>query len=97
MEKQQDFEKKFASILSDLKNKYGSDPAGPDVQQQIRGLMDMFKEIVGEDLLSFTEKLDGAGLEEENPMQPLPLTPAEEEWVREAIKISMKNININED
>lgn len=96
-EKQQAFEKKFAAILSDLKDKVGSNPADDDIQLQIRELMEMLQEIVGEDLLSIFEKADKAELEEANTLQLMPLTPAEEEWIREAINIYLKNSGIEPD
>jgi len=93
-EQQQAFEKKFAVILSQLKNKAGGNPADADVQQLILELMDMLQEIVGEDLHSFFEKVDDSELEKEDPMQTLPLAPDEVEWVREAIKIFLGNIGV---
>ncbi|MDR7239084.1 TipAS antibiotic-recognition domain-containing protein [Neobacillus drentensis] len=96
-EKQQAFEKRFAAILSELKNKSGGNPADEDVQQLILELMDMLQEIVGDDLYSFFEKVDGSELEEEDPMQTLPLAPDEVDWVREAIKIFLENMRMEEE
>lgn len=89
-DKQQAFEKRFADILTNLKNNAGGDPAAAVIQQLIGEMMEMLQEIVGEDLASFFEKVDEAGLEEEDPMQPMPLNPSELAWVREAIKIYME-------
>ncbi|MEL4026854.1 MerR family transcriptional regulator [Lysinibacillus endophyticus] len=97
IEKQQALERKFANILAELKNKCGTNPADADVQQLIHELMTMLQEIVGEDLHSFFEKVDGAEIEEEDPMQPLPLSDSELEWAREAMKIYLKEAGIEEE
>jgi DNA-binding transcriptional MerR regulator len=94
-DKQQEFERKYATILSVLKGKCGRNPNDAEVQQLVSELMQMLQDIVGEDLASFFEKTNTIEIEEE-PLHASPLTFEEEEWVREAIKIYLKNAGIEE-
>ncbi|SEM77441.1 DNA-binding transcriptional regulator, MerR family [Mesobacillus persicus] len=93
-EKQQNFESEFVAILSTLKEKCGGDPNEDEVQLLIKELMSMLQEIVGEDLHSFFKKADDLGLGAEEPLQLMPLTSEEEEWVRAAIKIYLTHVGI---
>jgi len=83
-------EKKFMLMLTELKNKTGTDPKAEEIQQIVKSLMEMFEDIVGEDIHSFYENLDEEQLEEEDPLSFLPFETNELEWIREAIQIFLE-------
>lgn len=87
---QQEMEKKFMLMLTELKNKTGTDPKAEEIQQLVKSLMEMFEDIVGEDIHSFYENLDEEQLEEEDPLSFLPFETNELEWIREAIQIFLE-------
>lgn len=77
-------------MLTELKNKTGTDPKAEEIQQIVKSLMEMFEDIVGEDIHSFYENLDEEQLEEEDPLFSLPFETNEVEWIREAIQIFLE-------
>lgn len=77
-------------MLTELKNKTGTDPKAEETQRLVKGLMEMFEDIVGEDIHSFYENVDEEQLEEEDPLFSLPFETNEVEWIREAIQIFLE-------
>ncbi|MBS4190000.1 MerR family transcriptional regulator [Bacillus sp. FJAT-49705] len=93
-EKQLELNKKAITIYSDLKNLYGHDPESNQVQEVIKGYMEIVQEIIGDDF-KLVQELYDMGNESESQIDThnlfhSPFTPEEEEWVTKAMDIYLR-------
>ncbi|UII57762.1 MerR family transcriptional regulator [Cytobacillus spongiae] len=84
-EKEQlELEIKWAKLLSEIKRLYGREASDPEVSGLTEQLLELFNEVVGEELSSILQ-MSEAELPED-PTSPLPLTDDETEWLRRLIE-----------
>ncbi len=92
-EEQLELEKKWATLLTDLKNVCGSHHEGKEAQALIKDMFTMFSVIVGEDT-SLILQMTKTDLPEEKLTIPLPFSKEEEEWLAKAMKFFLQKEGI---
>jgi len=92
-EEQFELEKRWALLLTELKNVCGSDPNGEESQLLMKEMFTLFTEIVGVE----TSAILQMNVPEDPSHVPLPFTMEEQEWLGKAMKFYLEKEGIEID
>ncbi len=92
--KQLEVEKKWVEISTELKKRCNHPPEDNRVQELIGEMMEIVKELTGDDL-AFVQEIADKEVEDDSWLFHSPFTVEEEDWIASALEIYLKRKGVN--